>query len=173
MMWGIHRARSAMIVGLVLLLTGVAWAEDDRGESGSLKGTFRFSTVKTCTDAVLGSTIHFYFNGTIIYDGSSSAKLTQQGTVVLPGATSTSFEETAELNYLLKANGSFVQEGPFIAADHSYTITGVRMIGQIDAQGSAVMLSSPIPAEKESVTTSGGGVTQYFCGASGIAVRMR
>lgn len=169
-----RRTNIAMALGLVLLLTGAARAEDGRGEPNTpLKGTFQFSAVKTCTDAALGSTIHSYFNGTIVYDESGSAKLTQQGTLVLPGSTSTSFEEHAQLTYALKPNGSFVQEGTFTAADHSYTLTGIRMIGQIDAQGSVAILSGPIPSEKETVTMAGGGVAHYFCGTSGTAVRMR
>ncbi|HMS85560.1 MAG TPA: hypothetical protein PKD12_18115 [Nitrospira sp.] len=172
-MWGFNSRIVTMTIGLILLVTGIARAEYDRGEFNSaLKGTFRFSTVKTCTEAVLGSTVHFYFNGAIVYDGNGSAKLTQQGIVVLPGSTSTSFEESAQLTYVLKLNGSFVQEGTFVATDHSYTVTGARMIGQIDAQGSIVILSGPIPAEQETVTSSGGSVSQYFCGASGTAVRI-
>ncbi len=164
----------SMTIGVALLLTGTTQAEEYRGESNtSLKGTFRFSTVKTCTDTVIGSTTHFYFNGTLIYDGSGSAKLTQQGTLVLPGSTSVLFEETADLTYFLKPNGSLVQEGTFVAADRSYTVTGVRMAGQIDAQGTIVMLSGPIPPEQETVTTAGGVISQYFCGALGTAIRMR
>ena len=173
-MQGISSNLVAMIIGLVLLLTGSVQAQDDGRESNaSLKGMFRFSTVKTCTDVVIGSTVHFYFNGNIIYDGSGSAKLTQQGTLVLPDSTPLSFEETADLTYFLKPNGSLVQKGTFVASDHSYTVTGTRMIGQIDAQGSVVVLSGPIPPERETVTSSGGGVSQYFCGASGTAVRIR
>ncbi len=164
----------AMTIGLVLLVTGSVQAQDDGRESNaSLRGTFRFSMVKTCTDAVIGSTTQLYFNGTLIYDGSGSAKLTQQGTLVLPGSTSVLFEETADLTYFLKPNGSLVQEGTFVAADRSYTVTGVRMVGQIDAQGTIVMLSGPIPPEQETVTTAGGVISQYFCGASGTAIRMR
>ena len=173
-MQGISSNLVAMTVGLVLLVTGAVQAQDDGRESNaSLRGTFRFSTVKTCTDAVIGSTTHFYFNGTIIYDGTGSAKLTQRGTLVLPGSTSVSFEETADLTYVLKPNGSLVQEGTFVAADRSYTVTGVRMVGQIDAQGTMVMLSGPIPPEQETVTTAGGVISQYFCGASGTAILMR
>ena len=171
---GTNRSVVASALGLVLLLTGVARAEDGPGELHSaLKGIFRFSAVKTCTEAVLGSIVHFYFSGAIVYDGNGSAKLTQQGTVVLPGSTATSFEESAQLTYVLKPNGSFVQQGTFIAVDHSYTVTGARMIGQIDAQGSLLMLNGPIPAEQETVTSSGGSVSQYLCGASGTAVRIR
>jgi hypothetical protein len=170
---GVSRSIAAMAIGFVLLVTGAVQAEDNRSESAaSLKGTFRFSTVKTCTDTAIGSTTHFYFNGTIVYDGNGSAKLTQQGTLILPGSTSLSFEEMAELSYFLKPNGSFVQEGTFIATDHSYTVSGVRVIGQIDAQGSVVMLSSPVPPEKETITISGGGVSQHICGVSGTAVRI-
>lgn len=129
--------------------------------------------MKTCTDAVIGSTTHFYFNGTSIFDGTGFAKLTQRGTLVLPGLTSESFEETADLTYFLKPNGSLVQEGTFVAADRSYTVTGVRMVGQIDAQDTIVMLSGPIPPEQETVTAAGGVISQYFCGASGAAIRMR
>jgi len=164
----------AMTIGLALLVTGAVQAQDDGRESNaSLRGTFRFSIVKTCTDAVIGSTTQLYFNGTLIYEGSGSAKLTQQGTLVLPGSTSVSFEETADLTYFLKPNGSLVQEGTFVAADRAYTVTGVRMVGQIDAQGTIVMLSGPIPSEQETVTTAGGVISQYFCGASGTAIRMR
>ncbi len=164
----------AMTIGLVLLVTGAVQAQDDGRESNeSLRGTFRFSIVKTCTDVVIGSTTQLYFNGTLIYDGSGSAKLTQQGTLVLPGSMSVSFEETADLTYFLKPNGSLVQEGTFVAADRSYTVTGVRMAGQIDAQGTIVMLSGPIPPEQETVTTAGGVISQYFCGALGTAIRMR
>ncbi len=164
----------AMTIGLVLLVTGSVQAQDDGRESNaSLRGTFRFSIVKTCTDAVIGSTTQLYFNGTLIYDGSGSAKLTQQGTLVLPGSTPVSFEETADLTYFLKPTGSLVQEGTFVAADRSYTVTGVRMVGQIDAQGTIVMLSGPIPSEQETVTSAGGVISQYFCGASGTAIRMR
>lgn len=174
MMQRLGNSIMAMAIGLALLSTGTTRAEEDGGESnGSLKGTFRFSTVKTCTDVIIGSITHFYVNGTIVYDGTGSATLTQRGTLVLPGSPSLSFEEVAELIYRLKPNGSFVQEGTFTATDHSYTLTGSRMIGQIDAQGSVTMLSGPIPPEKETVTTSGGAVSQYLCGASGMAVRIR
>ncbi len=174
MMWRVNSNLVATTIGLILLLTGSAWAQGDEDETNaSLIGTFRFSAVKTCTDAVIGSTTHFYFNGTIIYDGRGSAKLAQQGTLILPGSTALSFEETADMNYRMKPDGSVVQEGTVIAGDHSYTITGVRMIGQIDLQGSIAILSSPIPPEQETVTTSGGGASRYFCSTSGTAVRVR
>jgi hypothetical protein len=164
----------ALTACLATLLTLSALAEDNHSDSASsLTGTFRFSIVKTCTDSTIGSTAHFYITGTIIYDGHGSAQLTQQGTLVLPGPTSTSFEETAELTYAVKPNGSFSQEGTFRAVDRSYTLTGVKMNGHIDPYGSVLIFSAAIPPEKETVTMPGRGSSEYLCGASGTAVRIR
>ncbi len=164
----------ALTACLTALPTGSALAQDTRSDSAaSLNGTFRFSMVKTCTDNATGSTAHFYLDGTITYDGYGSAQLTQQGTLVLPGPTSTSFEETAELTYTVKPNGSFSQEGTFRAIDRSYALTGVKMSGHIDPHGSVLIFSAAIPPEKETVTMPGRGVSEYLCGASGTAVRIR
>ncbi len=164
----------ALTACLATLPTWSALAEDSHNDSAtSLTGTFRFSTVKTCTDNATGSTAHFYIDGTIIYDGHGSAQLTQQGTLVLPGPTSTSFEETAELTYTVKPHGSFSQEGTFHAVDRSYTLTGVKMNGHIDSHSSVLIFSAAIPPEKEMVTMPGRGSSEYLCGASGTAVRIR
>lgn len=174
MRWALNSSVVVLTIGLILASIGSARAQDDGGQShASLKGTFRFSLVKTCTDAVIGSTTQFYFNGTMVYDGSGSVKLAQQGTLIIPGSTALVFEEMGELTYLLKPNGNYLQEGTIIGTDHSYTVTGARLMGQIDAQGSVLMLNGPIPPERETVTSSGGGVSQYVCGASGTAVRLR
>ncbi len=163
-----------LTVCLATLPAFSALAEDNRRDSTtSLKGTFRFSMVKTCTDSTIGSTAHFYIDGTIIYDGHGSAQLTQQGTLVLPGPSSTSFDETAELTYTVKPNGSFSQEGTFRAIDRSYTLTGAKMNGHIDPHGSVLIFSAAIPSEKETLTMPGGGSSEYLCGASGTAVRIR
>lgn len=164
----------ALTACLATLPTSSALAEDTRSDSAtSLKGSFRFSTVKTCTDNATGSTAHFYIDGTVVYDGHGSGQLTQQGTLVLPGPTSTSFEETAELTYTVKPNGSFSQGGSFRAVDQSYTLTGVKMNGHIDPHGSVLILSAAIPPEKETVAMPGRGSSEYLCGASGTAVRIR
>ncbi len=83
------------------------------------------------------------------------------------------FEETAELSYTVKPNGSMSQEGAFRASDQSYTLTGAKMIGHIDPHGSILIFSSVIPPEKETMTMSGRGVAEYLCGTSGTAVRIR
>ncbi len=157
------------------LATLPAWsalAKDHRSNSAiSLKGTFRFSTVKTCTDSATASTAHFYVDGTIVYDGHGSAQLTQEGTLILPGPTSTSFKETAELTYTVKPHGGFSQEGTFHAMDKSYTLTGAKMSGYIDPHSSVLILSS-VPSAKEMLVIPGRGVSEYLCGASGTAVRI-
>jgi hypothetical protein len=164
----------ALTACLATLPTWSALAADNHSDSASsLTGAFRFSIVKTCTDSTIGSTAHFYTVGTIIYDGHGSAQLTQQGTLVLPGPTSTSFEETAELTYVVKPNGSFSQEGTFREVDRSYTLTGVKMNGHIDSHGSVLIFSAAIPPEKETAIMPGRGSSEYLCGASGTAVRIR
>lgn len=153
---------------------GSSMAQDTRNEStASLKGTFRFTAVKSCTSNVVSSPLHFYFAGTIDYDGHGTARLTQQGTLVLPDPSLTSFEETAELTYAMKPNGSFTQEGTFRAVDQSYTLTSAKMIGHMDPHGSVLIFHAASPAEKETVKTPGGGILEYLCGASGTAVRIR
>lgn len=171
------RTRISTVLTLMACLAALpalsALAEDTHSDSAaSLNGTYRFSMVKICTDSTTGSTAHFYVDGTIVYDGRGSANLTQQGTLILPGPTPTSFEETAELTYTVKANGSFSQEGTVRAIDRSYTLTGAKMSGHIDPHGS-VLIFSAIPSAKETVTISGRGVSEYLCGASGTAVRIR
>lgn len=149
-------------------------AEDNHSEpTESLKGSFRFTTVKTCTDSAIGSILHFYFNGTIVYDGHGTAQLTQQGTVVRANQTPMSFEETAELTYTVKPNGSFSQEGSFQAVDQSYALATAKMTGQIDSQGSVLIFNAVIPPEKETVRVPVGEFSEYSCGSSSVAVRIR
>ncbi len=163
-----------MAMYLPLLLTGSAWAEADSDVSNtSLNGTFRFSMVKTCADTTIGSTFHLYASGTIVYDGKGSARLAQQGTLILPGLSPTSLEEIATLTYDVKPNGSFTQEGAFVATDKSYTITGVKMEGGLDTHGSVLIFSSTVPLKKETLAIPGRGLSESFCGTSGTGVLMR
>lgn len=164
----------AVAASLILLVTGPVLAEDDRGDSNaSLRGKFRLNMVKTCTDTATGSTVHLFFNGTTVYDGNGNARLTERGTIFLPGPFQVNFEETAELTYEVKRNGSFTQEGTFTATDQSYTLTGAKIVGQIGADGSVLTLGAAIPAVKETLAFAGGGFTERFCAASGTAVRIR
>lgn len=164
----------ALTASLTGLSIGSVSAEDNHiGSNEFLKGSFRFTTTKTCMDSTIGSILHFYFNGTIVYDGYGTAQLTQQGTVVRANQTPMSLEETAELTYTVKPNGSFSQEGAFQAIDQSYKLAVAKMTGQVDAQGSVVIFNAVIPPEKENVNASGGWLSEHFCGSSSTAVRMR
>lgn len=172
------RKLTCIIFALTATLTALpirsAMAQDILNESTtSLKGTFQFTAVKSCTGSTVSATLHFYFNGTIVYDGHGTARLTQQGALILPDPNPPSFEETAELTYTVKPNGHLTQEGTFRAVDQSYMITGVKMTGHIAPQGSVVIFSTASPLEKETVQGPGGGVTEYLCGASGTGVRIR
>ena len=162
----------ACAVSLVLLGAGPALA-DGPNSNEMLKGKYRFSTSKTCTDTATGSTVHLHFLGTTTYDGDGHAKFTERGTIFLPGPFQVSFEDTAELTYEVKPNGSFTQEGTFIATDQSYTLTGAKIVGQIGADGTVLTLGAPIPAVRETLTFAGGGSSERFCAASGTAVRIR
>jgi hypothetical protein len=167
-------ASLAVAASLILLALGPALAEDERGDSNaSLDGRFRLTMNKTCTDTATGSTVHIYFSGVIAYDGNGIASLKERGTIFLPGPSSFPFEETATLTYDVKPNGSFIQEGTFTATDGSYTLTGVKIHGQMDSQRSVLILSAAIPPVKETLTFPGGGFTERYCGSSGTAVRIR
>ena len=166
------RLARACVVCLVSLIAGPALA-DGVDPNGLLKGKFRFTTNKTCTDTATGSTVQIYFVGTTTYDGDGHAKLTERGTIFLPGPSYATFEETADLRYEVKRNGSFSQEGTFTATDHSYELTGAKIVGQIDGQGSVLILGAAIPPVRETLSFAGGGFSERFCAASGTAVRIR
>lgn len=160
---------------LVSLVAGSAIADDERGASNaSLKGKYRFSINKSCTDTATGQTLHLYLVGVTTYDGNGQARLTERGTLLFSNSQSiVTFEDKANLTYEVKPNGSFTQEGAIMATDGSYTLTGAKGVGQIDAEGSVLILSAAIPPVREILSFSGGGFSERFCGASGTAVRIR
>jgi hypothetical protein len=159
---------------VVALLAGTAMADDEGGNSNaSLKGKFRLSINKTCTDSGTNSTVHIYFSGVTTYDGNGHATLRERGTIYfLPGPSSFSFEETANLTYEVKPNGSFTREGTFTATDGSYTLTGVKQVGQINADDSVLNISGVIPPVQETLSLTVGGSSERFCGTSGTEVRI-
>ncbi len=173
----LNGASLALAACLVLLGTGSAIAAHGGGDSNdSLKGKFRFSLTKTCTDTATASLVHIYFSGVITYDGNGQASLKERGTIFLPvfgPLVYDTFEDTADLTYEVKPNGSFTQEGIFTATDGSYTLTGAKVVGQIDAQGSVLILSAAIPPVEETLVFTGGGSSSRYCGASGTAARIR
>ena len=149
---------------LFLLVTGTAIADDEQGHSNALlKGTYRiFSQVST-----VGSTAQLYFTGVITYDGHGHARMTDHGTVIDSNNQSNppsapSFEETGTFTYAVKRDGSFTQEGSFTSNPEGlYTITGIKWVGQISAQGSVLILSGIIPPESST-----------FCDFRGCTLRL-
>lgn len=170
----LNGASLAAAMCLVLLVTGVTFAAAERGDSNaSLKGKFRFSLNKSCTDTATGQTLHLYLFGVNTYDGNGHVKITERGTLLFSNSQSiVTFEDKGNLTYEVKHNGSFTQEGDFTATDDSYTVTGVKIVGQIDAQGSVLILGQAIPPVLETLSFAGGGSSQRYCGASGTAVRI-
>jgi hypothetical protein len=152
---------------LVLLVTGSALAADN----ALLKGTYRF--VSHLSN--VGNTSHLYFNGLITYDGHGNATMTDSGTIIDGNNTSPpfSFEEMGMGTYAVKPNGSFTQEMSFASNPvGEWTLTGVKWVGQIGAQGSVLIISGTIPPQPQTFTT--GGVSSVrFGGFTLTAVRIR
>jgi len=166
----LNGASLAVAACLVLLGTGSAIADDEPGNyNASLKGTYRiFSNVSS-----VGSTAHLYFIGVITYDGNGHARMADRGTVIdSNNVTAPSFEETGRFSYAVKRDGSFTQEGSFTSNPvGSYTITSVKWVGQIDAQGSILILSGAIPTEP-AIFTSGGVSSERLGSFTATAVRI-
>jgi hypothetical protein len=167
----LNGASLAIAACLILLGTGSAIAYDEPGNyNASLKGTYRiFSNVSSD-----GSTAHLYFIGVITYDGNGHARMADRGTVIdSNNATApSSFEETGRFSYEVKRDGSFTQNGSFTSNPvGSYTITGVKWVGQIGAQGSILILSGAIPPEP-AIFTSGGVSSERLGSFTATAVRI-
>jgi hypothetical protein len=171
----LNGASLAFTVTLLLLFTGSAIADDEGGGdlSAALKGKFRLSINKTCTDTATGATVHLYFSGVTTYDGNGHATLTERGTIFFGGTSYLTFEETGNLTYEVKPNGSFIRKGTFTATDGSYTATGIKQVGQIDADGSILNLTGAIPPVLETLSFPGGGFSERYCGSSGTEVRIQ
>lgn len=190
-------ASLAVSICLVLLVTGSALANDN----SLLKGKFRITIEKSCADVPDGFSIsgppdfpfwqavgignmrQLYFTGIQTYDGHGHVMTTERGTLIFPGpyfqgsGTATAFEETGSWTYTVKHDGSFTQEGAsFTATDGSYTVTGTKIVGQISADGSVLILSAVTPPVVETLKFFSNGTlvgsTQRLCGASGTAVRI-
>ena len=197
-------ASLTVAASLVLLVTGSAFAAAELGGSNaSLKGKFRITIEKSCADVPdgfsvsgppdfpfwqamgIGNTRQLYFTGVQTYDGNGHVTTTERGTLIFPGpyiqgsGTVTAFEETGSWTYTVKRDGSFTQEGAsFTATDGSYRYTGAKVVGQISADGSVLILSEAIPPVVETLTflDSNGnpaGGSKRLCGAMGTAVRIR
>lgn len=166
----LNGASLAVAACLVLLGTGSAIAADEPGNyNASLKGTYR-----TFSSGVnVGSTSKLYFIGVITYDGHGHATMADRGTIIDSNANQPfSFEETGELTYEVKRDGSFTQEGTFTSNPvGDYVLTGIKWVGQIGAGGSILVISGAIPPQPQ-IFTSGGVSTVRFGVNSMTAVRI-
>ena len=167
----LNGALLAVATCLGLLVTGSALANDN----GFLKGTYR---IFSQTSGV-GSTAHGYFIGVITYDGHGQARMTDRGTIIDSNnhsdpPSAPSFGETGIFTYAVKRDGSFTQEGSFTSnpeESFTYTITGVKWVGQISPDGSVLILSGAIPPEP-SIFTHEGVSSEGLGGFSATAVRI-
>jgi hypothetical protein len=151
---------------LVLLVTGSAFAADN----SLLKGTYRF--VSHLSN--VGNTAHLYFNGFITYDGHGNATMTDSGTIIDGNNTLPpfSFEERGMGTYVVKPNRSFTQEMSFASNPvGEWTLTGVKWVGQIGAEGSVLIISGTIPSQPQTFTTGGVSSVRYG-GFTATAVRI-
>jgi len=166
----LNGASLAVAACLVLLGTGSAIAADEPGNyNASLKGTYRiFSNVSS-----VGSTAHLYFIGVITYDGNGHARMADRGTIIdSSGVTAPSFEETGMFTYAVKRDGSFTQQGSFTSNPvGSYTVTGVKCVGQIATPGSILIFRWALPPEP-SIFTSGGVSSERLGSFTATAVRI-
>ena len=184
----------AFTVCLVMLLTGSAMADDERGNPNALlKGKYRFSQNNTCAivfDSIgftsppqllttgNGFTASLYLTGVVHYDGNGNYTLKDHGLFIsqltpFPSGSSpvSTFEDTCSGRYEVNPrNGSFTQEGSCTATDGSYTLTGIKLEGQIGPEGSVLTMSSAEPAVQ---TLLGNGfANKRICGAHVTSVRM-
>ena len=160
----------ALAVCLALLGTGSAIASDVPGNyNASLKGKYRILSTTT----TVGSTAQLYFIGIITYDGHGHASMADRGTIIdSNGFTAPSFEETGTFTYTVKRDGSFTQEGSFKSnPEGSYTVTGVKWVGQVGDGGSISILSGTIPVQP-AIFTSGGISSERLGGFTATAVRI-
>jgi len=187
----------AFAVCVVSLSAGSAMAQNVSGNPNALlKGTYQISINKSCADVPLGFTDppgrlangngytpNLYFTGVNIYDGNGHVTTTESGMLISPGpyiqgsGTVVAFEENCSWTYAVNRDGSFTQEGSCTATDGAYTVTGVKVVGQIGGGGSVLNLSQRIPPVVETLEFFSNGIlvgsTKRLCGSAGTAVRIR
>lgn len=193
----IQHASLAVSTCLVLLVTGSAIADDN----GLLKGKFRLTLEKSCADVPdgfnvggspdfpiwfargIGNPVTLYFFGVATYDGNGHATISERGTFISAGPYSqgqfvvTAFVEKGDLTYEVNPNGRFTEKGVYTATDGSFRVTGVKHVGQIEAQGSVLIYGAAIPPVVETLEFYSNGTlvgsTQRLCGVTGSAVRIQ
>jgi len=170
----------AFTVCLVMLLTGSAMADDERGDFNAfLKGKYRHSGSISCATGDTPESIgsgppqHITFTGVTIYDGHGTATVKEHG-IVSSGIPS-SFKDDCSGKYEVNRNGSIRREGTCTGDGGSYKLSGIRWKGQIGVEGSVVSLSSTeLVVQKLEVPAEYPTFTQYrICGGLETEVRIQ
>lgn len=169
----------AFTVCLVMLLTGSAMADDERGDFNAfLKGKYQHSGSISCVTGDTPDSIgsgppqHITFTGITIYDGHGTATVKEHG-IVSSGIPS-SFEDTCSGKYEVNRNGSIRRESTCMGAGGSYKLSGIRWKGQVGVEGAVVNLSSAeLVVQKLEVPAESPTFTQYrICGGLETEVRI-
>jgi hypothetical protein len=131
-----------------------------------------------------GYTPNLYITGVYMYDGKGHVTAQEHGILIIPGpyfqgsGTVITFEENCDLTYVMNGGRSFTQEGSCTSTDGLVKVTGVKVVGQIGAGGSVLILSQFLPPVVETLEffdTTGTlvGSTKRICGGVGTAVRIQ
>lgn len=190
----------AFAVCLVLLMAESAMADNEGGSLNAfLQGTYRHSTTLSCA-VVPGSsgkpnflatgpgvTEHITWTGDITYNGNGHATGIGQGIIILPGpyvagspTLLTFAEEKCRYTYVVHQDGTFSQagncegtdpDGPPGVPGSKYTLTDIKMMGQIGVNGQVLIFNQIKPVEQTVV--SGDYSAKHICGLQGTAVRIR
>lgn len=174
---------------LVSLVAGSAMADDgSRNPNAFLKGTYQLSNNSSCATSDMGftqpdlqaigsgQTQDIFFTGVITYDGHGHATSTDHGILltdgpVVPGSLPVlTFEEDCSWTYAVNPDGSFSRMGSCTGAGESYTLSGIKFVGQIGVKDSVLIISMVEPVEQ---TLVGNGFSfKRICGGVGTEVRI-
>jgi hypothetical protein len=181
-------------VCLISLAAGPALADDESGDPNALlRGTYRFSVNIFCAEVQAGfigppglppltangegHTRQIFITGVNTYDGNGHVMTIEEGTLFFPGPyfqggpTALTFKERCRWSYTVNPDGSFTQEGSCTGVSEPYTLSGIKVRGQIGARGSVLIFHNEPVVQTLEVPPSFS--TKRLCGSSGTAVRIR
>jgi hypothetical protein len=180
--------RLLLVSSVLSVLSGSMAAAQAEDTEGGLRGKFRFTANGACTESTggfsprpwlqpLGSVVvlHESYSGTMVFDGRGGATESVRGMTMFDGpffpnnSAVGTFVSTCAFTYSMIDDLSFVLQGSCngtlpdgAAAGQSFSLTGVRLVGQISRDGDMIVLSGGEPAEQE-ITLSGGYTAKRYC----------
>jgi len=118
--------------------------------------------------------------GTIIFDGSGNASVTQTAVVNFGGQATRKNQETCPFTYVVSADGTFtlqgncsgfhLQGGPL--AGQTVSTTGIKLKGQIGTRRRTLIFFGDGPNIETFVAGNSGILQQQLCSQTGTAVRI-